>query len=51
MTVDEVATYLDVPKSWVYGNWQSQGIPFRRVGQGLRVRPSDLEKWLEALAA
>ncbi|MCC2278511.1 helix-turn-helix domain-containing protein [Streptomyces sp. ET3-23] len=51
MTVDDVADYLDVPKSWVYGNWRTRAIPFRKVGQSLRVRPSDLEKWFEAQEA
>ncbi|RLU94774.1 helix-turn-helix domain-containing protein [Streptomyces griseocarneus] len=51
LTVDEVADFLGVPKSWVYGNWRDQKIPFKKVGQGLRVRPSDLEKWFEGQEA
>ncbi|RLV09052.1 helix-turn-helix domain-containing protein [Streptomyces griseocarneus] len=51
MNVDEVADYLGVPKSWVYGNWRSREIPFKKVGQGLRCRPGDLEKWFEAQEA
>ncbi|MEU6962315.1 helix-turn-helix domain-containing protein [Streptomyces chrestomyceticus] len=47
MTVEEVAEYLNVPGSWVYGNWKAREIPFRKVGQALRCRPSDLEKWLD----
>ncbi|MEU4211188.1 helix-turn-helix domain-containing protein [Streptomyces sp. NPDC026206] len=47
MTVDEVADYLDVPESWVYGNWKTREIPFRKVGQSLRCRPADLERWLD----
>ncbi|MEV5872774.1 helix-turn-helix domain-containing protein [Streptomyces sp. NPDC052101] len=47
MTVDEVADYLNVPESWVYGNWKRKEIPFRKVGQSLRCRPNDLEKWLD----
>ncbi|MGC2998604.1 hypothetical protein ACPF8X_09520 [Streptomyces sp. G35A] len=35
MTVDEVANYLNKPRSWVYGNWKAEQIPFRKVGQSL----------------
>ncbi|GHF63758.1 hypothetical protein GCM10010218_51440 [Streptomyces mashuensis] len=47
MTVGDVADYLSVPKSWVYDNWKRQTIPFRKVGQSLRCRPADLEKWFD----
>ncbi|WP_305965182.1 helix-turn-helix domain-containing protein [Streptomyces sp. IMTB 2501] len=47
MTVDDVADYLNKPRSWVYGNWKAEQIPFRKVGQSLRCRPVDLEKWLD----
>lgn len=47
MSLDEVARYLAVPKSWVYGNWKGRGIPFKKVGNALRCRPSDLDEWLD----
>lgn len=47
LTLDEVSEYLNKPRSWVYGNWKKEGIPFRKVGQSLRCRPGDLEKWLD----
>ncbi|MCJ0870292.1 helix-turn-helix domain-containing protein [Streptomyces sp. AP-93] len=47
MSLDEVATYLAKPKSWVYANWRSQGIPFKKVGNGLRCRRGDLSDWLD----
>ncbi|MGW6456721.1 helix-turn-helix domain-containing protein [Streptomyces sp. NPDC055078] len=47
MTVDEVAEHLKKPRSWVYGAWKREKIPFRKVGQSLRCRRSDLEKWLD----
>ncbi|MBB5938812.1 helix-turn-helix domain-containing protein [Streptomyces zagrosensis] len=47
MTMNEVAAYLGKPPSWVYGNWRRLEIPFRKVGQALRCRPTDLEKWLD----
>ncbi|MER6255489.1 helix-turn-helix domain-containing protein [Streptomyces sp. NPDC001584] len=48
LTVDEVAEFLSKPRSWVYENWRTEQIPFRRVGQSLRCRPSDLDRWLDA---
>ncbi|MFD4340239.1 helix-turn-helix domain-containing protein [Streptomyces anulatus] len=48
MTVAEVANFLDKPRSWVYENWRGEEIPFRKVGQALRCRPADLEKWLDS---
>ncbi|MFJ4570607.1 helix-turn-helix domain-containing protein [Streptomyces sp. NPDC088846] len=47
MSPDDVAKYLAKPKSWVYGNWRSQGIPFKKVGNSLRCRPVDLDEWLD----
>ncbi|MCM2390337.1 helix-turn-helix domain-containing protein [Streptomyces sp. CWNU-1] len=47
MTVNDVAEYLSKPCSWVYGNWKRELIPFRKVGQSLRCRRNDLEKWLD----
>lgn len=47
MSPDDVATYLAKPKSWVYGNWRSQGIPFKKVGNALRCRLADLNEWLD----
>ncbi|MEU3540555.1 helix-turn-helix domain-containing protein [Streptomyces paromomycinus] len=47
MTVTEVADFLSKPRSWVYDNWRGAQIPFRKVGQSLRCRPVDLEKWLD----
>ncbi|MFD7549879.1 helix-turn-helix domain-containing protein [Streptomyces sp. NPDC059816] len=47
MTVDDVAEYLNKPRSWVYGNWKTEQIPFRKVGQALRCRMSDLDSWLD----
>ncbi|WP_372407247.1 helix-turn-helix domain-containing protein [Streptomyces luteireticuli] len=47
LTLDEVAAHLDKPRSWVYGNWRRAEIPFRRIGNQLRCRPTDLEKWID----
>ncbi|MEU4718395.1 helix-turn-helix domain-containing protein [Nonomuraea dietziae] len=45
MTMDTLATYLGVPKSWLYDNaWQ---IPHTRVGRMYRFRRSEVDAWLE----
>ncbi|MDO0914399.1 helix-turn-helix domain-containing protein [Streptomyces sp. DT2A-34] len=51
MTVDDVADYLNKPRSFVYGNWKALGLPFKKVGQSLRCRPSDLDRWLDEQGA
>ncbi|MFF8728304.1 helix-turn-helix domain-containing protein [Streptomyces sp. NPDC015171] len=51
MSVDDVADYLSKPRSWVYGNWRAEQIPFRKVGQSLRCRPADLDRWLDEQGA
>ncbi|GAA4947181.1 hypothetical protein GCM10023205_03820 [Yinghuangia aomiensis] len=51
LTIVEVSDYLDKPVSWVYANWRPQGMPFRKVGNQLRCRPSDLERWFDQQAA
>ncbi|MCY0921700.1 MULTISPECIES: helix-turn-helix domain-containing protein [Streptomyces] len=47
MSIDEVATYLAKPKSWLYSNWRRQEIPFKKVGTALRCRLEDLNEWLD----
>lgn len=47
MSLDDVANFLLKPKSWVYGNWRSQGIPFKKIGNSLRCRATDLDAWLD----
>jgi hypothetical protein len=47
----KVAETLDVPVSWVYDNWKAQGMPFVKIGQALRCRPEDLERWIASRTA
>lgn len=48
MKVPEVADNLGMTVSWVHDNWKPLGLPFIKIGNGLRMRPSDLNEWLEA---
>ncbi|WP_438291774.1 helix-turn-helix domain-containing protein [Streptomyces sp. HUAS TT7] len=48
MTIDDVADYLTKPKHWVYDNHSRLNMPFKKIGQALRIRPADLDKWVDA---
>lgn len=43
LTVDEIATYLNVKKSWVYEQVGKRSIPCKRIGKYLRFRISEVE--------
>lgn len=43
LTVDEIATYLNVKKSWVYEHVGKRSIPCKRIGKYLRFRISEVE--------
>jgi hypothetical protein len=51
LTPAQVGDHLGRPVSWVYDNWRAQGIPFVKIGQALRCRPADLERWIDSQAA
>ncbi len=46
MTVDELAEYLKVNKSWIYDRTYQNTIPCYRVGKLLRFDNSEIEHWL-----
>jgi excisionase family DNA binding protein len=49
MTVEEAASYLRVPASWVYAHTRSGTIPVRRIGPRLlRVPRRSLLAWVDA---
>jgi len=47
MTLNEAATYLRKPPSWIYDNVHKQEIPHVRLERQYRFRAIDLENWLE----
>lgn len=48
LTVDEVATWLRVTRSWLKAECDNGRIPHHKIGdRTLRFRYSDLEKYLE----
>ncbi len=47
MTVPEVAKYLKMSKAKLYYLIQRKEIPHIRIGRNVRIRESDLTKWLE----
>ena len=48
MTVREVAWYLKLSKSKVYGLVQQRQIPHIKIGRNVRVREKDVQAWLAA---
>ncbi len=45
-TMDEVVTYLKIPKSTVYKLSQKGELPCFKIGKQLRFRKSSLDKWM-----
>lgn len=43
LTVDEIAAYLNVKKSWVYEQVGKRSIPVKRIGKYLRFRVSEVD--------
>ncbi len=48
LTVPEVSRYLKLSKSKVYYLIQKGQIPYLRIGRNVRIRESDLKKWVDA---
>jgi len=47
LTIPEVAAYLKISKSKIYYLVSQKQIPHLKVGRNVRIRESDLQKWLE----
>jgi excisionase family DNA binding protein len=46
-TIPEVAQYLKLSKSKVYHLVQTGQLPHIKIGKNVRVKESDLNKWLD----
>ncbi len=47
LTIPEVARYLKLSKSKVYYLVQTGEIPHLKIGRNVRVRETDLKKWID----
>lgn len=50
LTVDELASFLKVPKSWIYGHTRKRGVerlPHIKLGKYLRFFESEVRGFLE----
>jgi excisionase family DNA binding protein len=47
VTTEDVAVFLKKPKSWIYNNAETQGMPFHRIGRQWRWRLSEVAAWVE----
>ena len=49
LTIDELASTLKVPKSWIYGRTRDRsnsGIPHIKIGRYIRFNLADVMAWL-----
>jgi excisionase family DNA binding protein len=52
LTVDDVATLLRVPKTWVYEHSRLRGrrrIPHKKLGKYLRFAEQEVQAWFASL--
>ena len=47
LTVDQVAEYLQVPKSWIYERTRTREIPVRKMGRHVRIPRNEFLVWIE----
>ncbi len=47
LTIDELSTYLKIPKSTVYKLAQEGKVPCQKVGRHWRFRKEAIDRWLE----
>jgi excisionase family DNA binding protein len=45
--VPELATYLDLPKSWVYAQAEAGALPHFKLGRYLRFDFDEIDRYLE----
>ena len=48
LTLEELHSYLKIPKPTLYGLAQSGRIPAAKVGKHWRFRRTDIDEWLKA---
>ena len=46
LSVDQVATQLGVPRSWVYNAAEAGRIPALKLGKYVKFDPEELRQWL-----
>ena len=47
MTVQEAASYLRVPVSWVYERTRTRALPVRKLGRHVRIPRGELLDWVD----
>lgn len=51
LTIDELATYLKIPKSTLYKLVREGKIPSQKIGRHWRFRKEAIDRWLEEMRA
>lgn len=47
LSVEELAEFLDVPKSWIYRKTFERKIPHVKLGKYVRFHPEEIEQWVK----
>ena len=47
ITVDELATMLQVPKSWIYDRTRNNRIPYIKIGKYIRFDKDEIIEWIK----
>jgi excisionase family DNA binding protein len=47
MDVEELAAFLGMSESWIYKNYEAEGIPYFTLGTSLRFRRNKVLEWLD----
>ena len=47
MTVEDLAAWLRKPRSWIYNRIDDLGIPYFKIGNHIRFKLSEVERWLD----
>jgi len=48
LTIDEVSSLLGLSRKTIYGYTSSKQIPYLKIGNSVRFKESDIEKWAES---
>lgn len=51
LTIDDLSTYLKIPKSTLYKLVREGKVPYQKIGRHLRFRRETIDQWLEKTQA
>jgi len=51
LTINDLSTYLKIPKSTLYKLVREGKVPYQKIGRHLRFRRETIDQWLEKTQA